>query len=377
LIRPEGGNVIWGAEQSFLGLSGELATDGIKITTLEQFPAIRRSRHASFSTYELQIQKLRGMLALIIQTVRVARATKCDFIYAYSMYFKETLIPALLASLVTGKRLVVSINDDKGREIDILSLTDLLRWNFAQGRRISGRITRLMYQLSRRVACRYAFACLSSTNYVADFVRETLHSKRVCTIGRGVDLWWFERTLSEKRYDAIYVGRVDQMKGVEILIKAWKEVVSQMKNAKLLIVGDGYEFQKIKELCKNMKLDDNISFTGYVGDRMTIRKLLASSKIFLFASRKEGFARAVAEAMAVGLPCILTDTSELRSVYGDAAYFARLDDPYSFSEAALMMLQDEKTRLLYAHKSDHLTENFKWEKVSRRVEKALGIEKLG
>lgn len=375
LIRPEGGKVIWGAEQSFLGLSRELARQGVQITTLEQFPSIGRSRPVSFSSYELNIQKLRGILALIIQTVRVVKATKSEVIYAYTMYFKETLVPAFLASLVTRKPLVVSINDDKGKETDELSFSGLLKWNFAYGKRFSGRLTRLLYQLSRRAACRYAIACFSSTDFVADFAREILRSKRVYTIGRGVDDWWFERLSSEKVCDAIYVGRVDALKGVETLIRAWKKVVGEMKDARLLIVGEGYEFLKMKELCRTLEMENNISFKGYVEDRVTIRKLLASSKIFLFASRKEGFARAVAEAMAVGLPCILPDTAELKSVYREAAYFARLDDPYSFSEAALLMLKDENLRLSYAEKSAHLAEKFTWERVSRRVEKALGIQK--
>lgn len=301
-------------------------------------------------------------------------ATKSDVIYAYTLYFKETVVPAFFASLVTGKRLVVSINDDKGREIDELSLSDLLKWNFSRGKSLSGRLARLLYQISRRAACRYAYVCFSSTDYVRDFVQNVLRAKRVYTMGRGVDDWWFEKFSTEKVYDAIYVGRVDSLKGVETLIRAWKLVTDVIRDARLLIVGEGYEFLKMKELCRTLKLEDNVSFTGYVGDRTTLRKLLASSKIFLFASRKEGFARAVAEAMAAELPCILPDTAELKSVYKDAGYFAKLDDPHSFSQSVLHLLSNEKMISTYSERSAHLAQKFKWERVSQRIQEVLRVQ---
>ena len=86
--------------------------------------------------------------------------------------------------------------------------------------------------------------------------------------------------------------------------------------------------------------------------------------MFVFPSRREGFARAVAEAMASGIPCILSDLPELHEVYSDAAIYVPLNDHRSLASAILTLLQDDLKREELGEKAALFVKRYSWEQVA-------------
>ena len=82
-------------------------------------------------------------------------------------------------------------------------------------------------------------------------------------------------------------------------------VVASCKNPKLkyLICGEGPELDNLKEQAKNLNIEKQVMFLGYRND---IKELLKISDIFLFTSKQEGLPRSLMEAMAIGLPCVVS-----------------------------------------------------------------------
>lgn len=133
-------------------------------------------------------------------------------------------------------------------------------------------------------------------------------------------------------WKAVSVGRLVPIKGMDRLVRAWSEVVKRDANARLAIVGDGSELPGLKSLAVSLGTDDNIHFAGWTDPL----PYLQSAGCFVLLSRNEGMGRAVVEAMATGLPCVVADICGLRELV-DTSVGARVnaDNPEEVAEALL------------------------------------------
>lgn len=84
------------------------------------------------------------------------------------------------------------------------------------------------------------------------------------------------------------------------------EAIAKCNNSKIiyLICGVGPELKTLKQFARKLKVDNQIHFLGFRND---IKELLAISDCFLFTSSQEGLPRSTMEAMARGLPCIVSN----------------------------------------------------------------------
>ena len=110
------------------------------------------------------------------------------------------------------------------------------------------------------------------------------------------------------------IGHFIEVKGWDVAVKAFAIVLKTIPNAKLLLVGKRTSeeyFQKICSLIKKYDLENKVIFAG---NRSDIPDILKASNLFILPSRSEGTPAALIEAMAVGLPCIATDTGGIPEV---------------------------------------------------------------
>jgi glycosyltransferase involved in cell wall biosynthesis len=113
------------------------------------------------------------------------------------------------------------------------------------------------------------------------------------------------------------VANFRRVKNHIFLLNAFSELVKQNKNVKLLLIGQGFDFdpenseQDIRDFVKEKCLDKKVLFLGYRSD---IQKLLHIMDIFCLTSFKEGLPISLIEAMAAGLPVIGTDVEGIRDV---------------------------------------------------------------
>ena len=102
----------------------------------------------------------------------------------------------------------------------------------------------------------------------------------------------------------INVGRLTWQKGQWHLIRAFKEVSKELKDAKLIIVGEGGMKIFLHSLIKKLELNDNVCLYG---PTLNPYRLMARSDVFVFPSIKEGFGIALVEALACGLTAMSSD----------------------------------------------------------------------
>lgn len=97
-------------------------------------------------------------------------------------------------------------------------------------------------------------------------------------------------------------------KGIDVLLKAWRNILSEYpsKNLRLHLIGDGPDANKLREEIKRDPIEGLRWVDSFTQDRALMRRELSAADLHVQASRHEGFSVAPLEAMACGLPTILS-----------------------------------------------------------------------
>jgi glycosyltransferase involved in cell wall biosynthesis len=125
-----------------------------------------------------------------------------------------------------------------------------------------------------------------------------------------------------KRFEVLFVGRVVEQKGVMYLCQAMRLLNQSGSSARLTLIGDGDAMPKIREFIKHHNLESVIEIKGWVQQK-DLPPYYAQADVFVGPSIeddngwKEGFGTVFAEASAMGLPIIATDTGGISDVIKD------------------------------------------------------------
>jgi len=155
-------------------------------------------------------------------------------------------------------------------------------------------------------------AIFTVSEYIASALRESLSiqnvtPKSLCVINNPCDI---ERVkyLSEQKVkllDAPYilgVGRLTKQKRFDVLIRAYHQ--AEIKNYKLVILGEGNQRGELEKLIAELNLTDLVLMPGFVTNPYPWYK---NAKLFVLSSDFEGFVNVITEALACGTPVVSTD----------------------------------------------------------------------
>jgi glycosyltransferase involved in cell wall biosynthesis len=178
-----------------------------------------------------------------------------------------------------------------------------------------------------------------STPIYKTFVSEGFVRSRVHLIYNGIEsrvsdldnsfLATFKEAEVKRAHSPIclYVGAVIYRKGIDVLLDAWTIIQKEYPRALLMLVGP-YEFRdsegcldgsqncyflELKSYIENKKL--NVIFKG---PRENVEPFYMIADVFLFASRREGFGNVIAEALASGIPSIISQMDGISSDFTDS-----------------------------------------------------------
>lgn len=150
-------------------------------------------------------------------------------------------------------------------------------------------------------------------------------------------------SVNEKKC-ALSVGRLDDDKQFDVLIKVFAGMAARYKNWTLRIIGDGPARPVLQRQIINLGLEERIELPGRLKD---IGEAFAQADIFVLTSRREGFPNGLLEAMAVGLPCISFDCPSgprEMSEDGKAALLVPLNDEKALGLTMEQLMSDEDLR---------------------------------
>ena len=108
-------------------------------------------------------------------------------------------------------------------------------------------------------------------------------------------------------FNLLFLSRIDRVKNVEGLLQAMRLILSKNANVTLNIAGDGDAsyIRALQSLARHLGIDEQINWLGHVqGEKK--REVLEAASAFVLPSYSESFGIAVVEALAAGLPCLVS-----------------------------------------------------------------------
>ena len=142
-------------------------------------------------------------------------------------------------------------------------------------------------------------------------------------------------------YDLIFLGRLTYQKDPQRLLRLCARLKAGRPDTRLAIVGAGELEEELKDLWKQLKLEDNVQFLGFQSNAM---KMLSDSKVMVLTSRWEGTPMCALEAMALGTPVVSTPTDGMKDLIrsGENGYLS--DDDSELAAAIEKLLADPAHR---------------------------------
>ena len=170
-----------------------------------------------------------------------------------------------------------------------------------------------------------------------------------------------------RKYDAVYMNRLNYDKGVFDLLEIWQKVCLNRKDAKLAIIGEGPQevIKKIKEFIRINNLQNNIFLLGVVYNMEDKFRILNSSKLFIFPSHGENWGIVIGEAMAAKVPVIAYSLKEIKPIWKDNVEWVQIGNINEFSERIIDYLQEKYVRNKLMNKAYKFVVRYDWEDIAK------------
>ena len=216
-----------------------------------------------------------------------------------------------------------------------------------------------------------------ATQIEKDEINPSLKPKTVI-VGLGVPIPEISKSIEEYEsgkdfFIFLYMGRIAPKKRLDIAIEAFYCLPKEVRTCSKLVIcgsGDSDYIESMVDRVKKLSIADRVDFKGWVSAEEK-SMILNNSDCFLLTSEDENFAIAAGEALAYGVPCILSTQVALSSLvekYNAGKVFSKLD-PSSISKDMLNVFNSDtnemRKRALLA------SEELNWKFVSTKWELAL------
>lgn len=169
---------------------------------------------------------------------------------------------------------------------------------------------------------------------------------------------------------ALFLGRLNPIKNLEALIHAWPTVADSFPGARLVIAGDGSRWYRrsLESLASSSRAASGISFAGFVSGSEK-DGMLARANVFVLPSHHENFGIAVLEAIAAGVPVVITPQVQLAPfVRENELGVVSTPDYSSLSQAMRLVLGNSLMQKHVAVRgSEVVTREFGMDPIGRRL----------
>lgn len=176
----------------------------------------------------------------------------------------------------------------------------------------------------------------------------------------------------DKDFILIYVGELSYRKHQDTLIRMVEALKEDIPNLKLLLVGKGDCYNEYSSLINSLGLNNFVHLLGY---RRDVPEMMLLSDIAVSSSRQEGLPVNVMEAMAVGLPLVVSDCRGNRDLIEDGVNgFLVNDDPAKFRASILKLEQDKNLMRKISTKNLKDIKEISLERITKIMSKIYTLE---
>jgi 1,2-diacylglycerol 3-alpha-glucosyltransferase len=168
----------------------------------------------------------------------------------------------------------------------------------------------------------------------------------------------------------LYVGRLTREKNIPFLFRAFKLILEEEKNVRLMLVAGGPIEKELKAMAKKLGISSRVKFVGIV-KYPYVFNYYAAADIFVFASTTETQGLVVAEAFASGLPVVVVDAAGVSDAItnGETGYLCPHDEKIFAKKVLSLIWNEAKRKEMSAKALAHVKKHFSAEAYAGVVER--------
>ena len=220
-----------------------------------------------------------------------------------------------------------------------------------------------------KVIWKNADALVANSEGLQKMAYDFYKKKSVNIIPNGVDSEFFCPGEKEKadRFDILFVSRLIERKGLQYVLPQLKDIQNGTeKTVHLTVVGDGPFKSNLEQMAVDLNIQDMVSFEGGKTKEELI-PYYQKADVFILPSEKEGMPNVVLEAMASGLPIIMTPCEGSKELVQGNGKICNVDN---FKNEIEKMLSNKELLIKYGRESRKMAlEQFSWNIISDRYMK--------
>ena len=211
---------------------------------------------------------------------------------------------------------------------------------------------------------------LAVSDYTNQNLQKYVKADKIKTIHNIVD---FQIVESEAYQNPTIscVARLVEYKRVNDLIRAINIVKKEIPEIECKIIGTGPEEGKLKQLTKELNLEDTVEFMGFVEDHDDVMKTINSSKVFVLPSIVEGFGIVIIEAQAQETPFVASLIPPVEESSGQkGGLFFQPKNYEELGQKLLEILQDEELYKKLQKEGKENSKNYTKEEIGKQLNRA-------
>ncbi len=216
-----------------------------------------------------------------------------------------------------------------------------------------------------------ARAVIANSRGLRDLAMRTNDKLDYQIISNGVDTKFFQSQSEGTKFKKFTVTAggtiMGRKKGLNYLIEGFAEFAEGKKDVELLLIGEGDLREELQTQVATLQIKDKVKFVGRK-DKTWLGENLGKCHAFCLPSLSEGMSNATLEAMACGLPIILTPVGGSQELLGSNGFLVPQADPAEIASSLELLYADKQLRISMGQESRKRAEKMSWQKVAKEYE---------
>jgi glycosyltransferase involved in cell wall biosynthesis len=218
---------------------------------------------------------------------------------------------------------------------------------------------------------RNAFFVVTNSKGLTELARKSAPNQKFEQILNGVDTQFYKegkRTAEDRRkkFHILLASRLSRRKGFNFAIDAFIKLFDLYPHIHMTIAGgEGNAMSDLTEQVKRSGLDEKVVFTGTYTKKES-PMIYNSADVFVMPSLNEGMSNNLLEALASGLPVLMTPTGGAEELVrdGENGYVIKMKDVDSIVEKLQILIENPELCDAFGHASRVIAEDMSWQKVA-------------
>jgi len=288
----------------------------------------------------------------------IKEGQKKEFDFVFSIFHPFHLVPK--AAVACAKELNIP---------SIIKIDDAVYGKSSGIKSIQRRIEKMLNSKTLQNASRVLVSNESTKNLVCEYYN--VKQEKIAIVPNGVDLKRFPEKNGKRKKRVVFSGIMYFHRGLDLLLKAAPKILQKNLDVEIVLVGEGPELDKLKDLVKDLGLESKIKFQGWVSHD-EIPEILLDSSIGIGPLRstpvtKNALPIKVLEYMAASLPILSANDTLPEDILTDGKNGFFVNDVTELTEKLDHLLKDEDKITQFGKNSRQMVSKFDWKNIVNQI----------